>query len=120
MVEGPSRCDCSANLDLTEKENGGKQGHAYWMLRTFWDQRFGKAGHLAKLAEVEAAALPCWPYASANAAGDPSGCMGVELCPAEAGLDVFGFDCRDVIIEGPIPSSLEEGSDDDEAADGDR
>ena len=36
------------------------------------------------------------------------------------GLDVLGFDRRDVVIEGPVPSSLEEGTDDDEAADGDR
>ena len=92
---------------------------AHWLLRSLWDQRFGKAGQFAKLAEVEAAALPCWPYASANAAGDPSGCMGVELRPTEAGLNVFGSDRRYVIIEGSIPSSFEESSNDYEAANGD-
>ena len=51
--------------------------------------------------------------------------MGMELCPAEAGFDVLAFDCRDVVVEGPVPPSLEEGTDDDdddddEATDGNR
>ena len=46
--------------------------------------------------------------------------MGVELRPTETGFDVFGLDRRYIILEGSIPSAFEEGSDDYEAADGDK
>ena len=76
----------------------------HWMLRFHWDQRFGKAVHLANLAKAEAVALPCRAYSSTNAAGDPSGHVGMQPFISGPWFDVLAFIRRDVVIEGSVPS----------------
>ena len=89
------------------------------MMRSHWDQRFEKAVHLAKLAKAEAVALPCRAYSFANAAGDPSGHVGMQLFISGPCFDMLAFMRRDVVIEGSVPPSHYEGSVDNDAANGD-
>ena len=59
--------------------------------------------------ELEAAALPCRPYASLDAQGHPCNRMTKEVGPWVRGSDVQRFHRRHIGREAPVPPFLEEG-----------